>query len=124
VRINETGGEDTAGGVEKLRARESGKKFFGGASGFDGGDPARFEPDFAFGMDALGVRGEQAGAGEDEIRGFAAHRDGGEGTGEGMEWGDGETGEGHAQQEHPRCQLGEVKVAALLTNKKRDSFIA
>jgi hypothetical protein len=27
-----------------------------------------------------------------------------------VERGDGETGEGHAQQEHPRCQLGEVKV--------------
>ena len=74
-------------------------------------------------MDALGVRGEQAGAGEDEIRGFAAHRDGGEGAGEGVERSDGETGEGHTQQEHPRCQLGEVKVETLPTNKKRDSFI-
>lgn len=47
-------------------------------------------------MDALGVRGKQASAGEDEIRGFAAHRDGGESTGEGVERSDGETGEGHA----------------------------
>jgi hypothetical protein len=75
-------------------------------------------------MDALGVRGEQAGASEDEIRGLAAHRDGGEGASEGVEWGDGETGESHAQQEHPRCQLGELKVAALLTNKKGDSIIS
>ena len=41
-----------------------------------------------------------------------------------MERGDGETGEGHAQQEHSRCQLGEVKVGTFLTNKKRDSFIS
>jgi hypothetical protein len=40
-----------------------------------------------------------------------------------VERSDGETGEGHAQQEHPRCQLGEVKVETLPTNKKRDSFI-
>ena len=53
---------------------------------------------------------------------FAAHRDGGEGAGEGMQRGDGETGEGHEQQEHPRCQLGEVKLEAFLTIKKRDSF--
>jgi len=49
------------------------------------------------GVEALGVGGEEAGAGENLVGGFAAHGDGGEGAGEGMKRGDGEAGEGHSE---------------------------
>ena len=97
VGIDQAGGEGGAGGVEgrELGPGDGGEVFFRGAGGFHAGDAAGLYPNFAVGVEAVGVGGEQAGAGDDEVGGGAAHGDGGEGAGEGVEGFYGKTGERH-----------------------------
>jgi hypothetical protein len=99
VRVDEAGGEDGAGGVEVGDARggAGGEVFFGGAGGFGAGDAAGFDPEFAVGVEAVGVGGEEAGAGDDEVGCGAPHGHGGELAGEFVEGRDGETGERHGR---------------------------
>ena len=76
VRIDQAGGDDAAPGVVHRRlARQRAPAE--GARGFHRGDAALGDPEFAFGVDAFGVGGEHAGAGDNQFRSRATHGGGG-----------------------------------------------
>jgi hypothetical protein len=110
VRVDEAGGEDAAAGVVDpgLRALHRRKR----AGRLHDGDAARLHPDLAGGVDTLGVGGEEAGAGDDEVGCLAAHGHGGERAGDGVQRRDGKAGEGHAVNLSSADASGEAFLCA------------
>ena len=90
MRIDQAGSQDPAACIE-----EPGPGVFGArARRLHSGDAAGADPNFPLVMDALGVSRKHPSPGDHQVRGLPPHGHCGQALGQGMQRGDGETGQG------------------------------
>ena len=88
--IDQAGGQDSAARIE-----EPGPGVFGArARRLHSGDAAGADPNLPLVMETLGVGRKHPSPGDDQVRGLPPHGHCGQALSQGMQWGDGETGQG------------------------------